>query len=533
MTDKHSRFCLTRCRHIARTVLYAVLGFAGSFPARPHHIQGAAPPTPHRDRVEREIDSFLLSSPPIVPQITLDERGRLSVRLAVSDAPIAGSIGSTELLDHLADPHICNELDLSVETSADLKTWIAQRRADLTRVLRQVHRATPSGTSGLKGAPPAFAALRELDRQFTSDVHQVLTSEESKRLDQLRVRHRVVSAGLVAALRTSRHLRQLLLLSSSDVDRLADAIPKWRAHVTEQTQRTYRESLEQTLRTLTPAQRSQLRERNLLAPINRTPAIEHFLWQTRFAQRKRQSYSHPADEFNTAVLFVVTPCGQFSSRPGDGTGHLLELVSRTGRIDLQMDQVRDFTDALRTSKNGREDKAVVARIVADFRTGRATLDDFRSGFERLNKRSWRHKYDLWREMLLPHQRAAWDRFVMEDAVIRQGIFAMLANGSLGETLGLTDTQRAQIRDVSGRYSTRLVKLSRRLEVYVQTEIWQVLTPRQRTRWKAVFGPPLQRMAGAPHLWLMSPPGLLEHLTERIEQLESRRKSLDRIRKQRQ
>lgn len=112
----------------------------------------------------------------------------------------------------------------------------------------------------------------------------------------------------------------------------------------------------------------------------------------------------------------------------------------------------------------------------------ARFNEIRTKFEEINKNA----EGRLQEVLLPHQ---FDRLKQIDlqSRLQRGGAAALTEGELADTLGLTESQRDQIREKSEVVQKDLNEKIGKLRVEARNQLLEVLTPEQRTKLDAMMG----------------------------------------------
>ncbi len=112
----------------------------------------------------------------------------------------------------------------------------------------------------------------------------------------------------------------------------------------------------------------------------------------------------------------------------------------------------------------------------------AKFDEIRTRFDEINKDAEARM----QKVLMPHQ---FDRLKQIDlqARIQRGGAAALTEGELADTLGLTESQRDQIREKSEEVQKDLNDKINQLRVDARNQLLDVLTPEQRAKLESMMG----------------------------------------------
>jgi Spy/CpxP family protein refolding chaperone len=175
--------------------------------------------------------------------------------------------------------------------------------------------------------------------------------------------------------------------------------------------------------------------------------------------------------------------------PGGPFGGGIVGLIQTGEVQREIELSADQENELRTLRDTvqeeiRSEMGEMFRNMRDLSDDerRARFDEVRTRMEELNK----SVEDRLQKVLLPHQ---FDRLKQIDvqARVQRGGAAVLTDGELAETLGLTEAQREQIRERAEQVQQDLDAKIRQLRLDARNQLLDVLTTEQRAKLESMMG----------------------------------------------
>jgi Spy/CpxP family protein refolding chaperone len=170
---------------------------------------------------------------------------------------------------------------------------------------------------------------------------------------------------------------------------------------------------------------------------------------------------------------------------GGGVLGLLQQQDVQKEIELSEDQqaqLQTLGETIRDDiRNQMQDMFQGMRDLSD-EERQARFDEIRAKFEEINKDAEARI----QKVLMPHQ---FDRLKQIDvqARLQRGGAAALTDGELADTLGLTESQRDQIREKSEQVQKDLNDKISQLRVDARNQLLEVLTPEQRAKLESMMG----------------------------------------------
>ena len=180
--------------------------------------------------------------------------------------------------------------------------------------------------------------------------------------------------------------------------------------------------------------------------------------------------------------------GGFGGPGGPFGGGIVGLI-QTGEVQREIELSADQESELRTLRDTvqeeiRSEMGDMFRNMRDLSDDerRARFEEVRTRMEELNK----SVEERLQKVLLPHQ---FDRLKQIDvqARVQRGGAAVLTDGELAETLGLTEAQREQIRERAEQVQQDLDAKIRQLRLDARNQLLEVLTTEQRAKLESMMG----------------------------------------------
>jgi Spy/CpxP family protein refolding chaperone len=170
---------------------------------------------------------------------------------------------------------------------------------------------------------------------------------------------------------------------------------------------------------------------------------------------------------------------------GGGTFGLIQQQEVQNEIELSDDQQAELRTLGETIRDQiRDEMQGMFQGMRDLsdEERQAKFAEIRTRFEEINKDAEAKM----QKVLLPHQ---FDRLKQIDvqARLQRGGAAALTEGELADTLGLTETQRDQIREKSEAVQKDLSEKIAQLRVDARNQLLEVLTPEQKAKLEGMMG----------------------------------------------
>jgi Spy/CpxP family protein refolding chaperone len=201
-----------------------------------------------------------------------------------------------------------------------------------------------------------------------------------------------------------------------------------------------------------------------------------------------------------AVLGVLVAAGlSFAQPPGGGGprggpggpfggGGVLGLAQQQEvqqEIELSEDQqaqLKTLSDTIRSeARDQMQDMFQGMRDLSD-EERQAKFAEIRIKFEEINKDAEARMQSV----LMPHQIDRLKQIDLQSRIQRGGA-AALSEGELADTLGLSESQRDQIREKSEEVQKDLQAKISQLRVDARNQLLEVLTPEQRSKLESMMG----------------------------------------------
>ena len=170
---------------------------------------------------------------------------------------------------------------------------------------------------------------------------------------------------------------------------------------------------------------------------------------------------------------------------GGGTLGLIQQQEVQAEIELSEDQqaeLRTLGETIRDEIRSEMQGMFQGMQGLSNEERQARFDEIRSRFEEINKDA----ESRLQKVLMPHQ---FDRLKQIDlqSRIQRGGAAALAEGELADTLGLSESQRDQIREKSEQVQKDLNEKIGQLRVEARNQLLEVLTTEQRAKLESMMG----------------------------------------------
>jgi Spy/CpxP family protein refolding chaperone len=179
------------------------------------------------------------------------------------------------------------------------------------------------------------------------------------------------------------------------------------------------------------------------------------------------------------------PGGFMGGPGGGGTLGLIQQQEVRSEIELSEDQQAELETLGQTIRDEmRQEMQGMFEGMRDLSDDerQAKFGEIRSRFEEINKDAEARM----QKVLLPHQFDRLKQIDLQSRLQRGGADA-LSEGELAETLGLTESQREQIREKSEEVQKDLNEKIAQLRVDARKQLLEVLTPEQRAKLESMMG----------------------------------------------
>ena len=94
------------------------------------------------------------------------------------------------------------------------------------------------------------------------------------------------------------------------------------------------------------------------------------------------------------------------------------------------------------------------------------------------------------QILLPHQKERLKQITVQSQLRRQDTSEALTSGTLAETLGITEEQKAKLKAKQEEVQASLREKMAKIREEAQNELFSVLTPEQQAKLKSMIGTPI-------------------------------------------
>jgi len=170
---------------------------------------------------------------------------------------------------------------------------------------------------------------------------------------------------------------------------------------------------------------------------------------------------------------------------GGGTLGLIQQQEVQQEIELSEDQeaeLRTLGEEIRDQVRGEMQGMFEGMRDLSDEERQARFDEIRARFEQINKDA----EGRMQKVLMPHQ---FDRLKQIDlqSRLQRGGAAALTEGELADTLGLTDSQRDQLREKQEEVQKELDEKIGQLRIEARNQLLEVLTPEQRAKLEGMMG----------------------------------------------
>ena len=207
--------------------------------------------------------------------------------------------------------------------------------------------------------------------------------------------------------------------------------------------------------------------------------------------KKKLLLSTVAVVFATSCLLSTTVSAQDRGRPGGGGGFFsggfggAELL-RSDEVRKELELVDEQIEKL--EKLGEEMRNEMREMFSGMRD--LSQEERQAKFTELRETMRKKGEELSEkvdQVLLPHQRDRLNQIRLQSQLRRSGTSGALTNDRISETLGLSDEQKAKLREVQEKVDRELREKIEKLRDEGRNEILGILTPEQRAKWDEMMG----------------------------------------------